>query len=92
MEAFVLGCPVVASECIGLKEVVRDTPAVVVKQTGDSKGLALALKEVIENGVNLKQDALEFVPKARARFDVRRTAADLDALLWRVTQMERVPS
>lgn len=79
MEAFVLGCPVIASECIGLKEVVSGTPAVIVK-TKDAYSIAEGLKKVIFNPAPIKKGALEYVEKAIDRFDVRRTAEKLDHL------------
>lgn len=79
MEAFVLGCPVIASECIGLKEVVSGTPAVIVK-TKDAYSIAEGLKKVIFNPAPIKKAALEYVEKAVDRFDVRRTAEKLDHL------------
>ncbi len=89
MEAFVLGCPVVAAPCIGLREIVKDTPAVVLKKVGDSKGLASALSGVIRNRDILKAEAAAFALKARERFDVRKSADQLDALLLTVAQAKQ---
>ena len=85
MEAFVLGCPVIASECIGLREVVRDTPAVKVAR-GDHHCLAKSLAEVIKDREHFKRSAMEFIPVARSRFDVRRSSAQLDAALRRLSK------
>jgi len=85
MEAFVLGCPVIASDCIGLREVVRDTPAVKVT-SGDHHCLAKTLAEVIMDRERYKQRALEFVPAARRRFDVSRSAAELDSVFQRLSK------
>jgi glycosyltransferase involved in cell wall biosynthesis len=82
-EAFIAGCPVIASNCIGLREVIRDTPAIVVRER-DSDSLARALKEFMENSKDYKQKAMDFVPEARKRFDSRVTAKQLDGLFNQV--------
>lgn len=79
MEAFVLGCPVIASECIGLREVVSGTPASIVKMK-DGYSIAEKLKEVIHSPARIKQAALEYAVKAVDRFDVRYSAERLDQL------------
>lgn len=92
MEAFVLGCPVVASPCIGLREVVKDTPAVVLNKVGDSEGLASALQEVIRNRTKLQSEAAAYSLRARERFDVRKTSAQLHALLCSMAQRGSPPA
>ena len=79
MEAFIYGCPVIASDCIGLREVITDTPAFLVK-SGDAYSLAETLGEVIKYRERIKRRALEFIPTARERFDVRPRVAELDSL------------
>lgn len=80
MEAFVLGCPVIASDCIGLREVISGTPAAVVK-TKDVYSLADTLKQTILDPAPAKKRALEYVEKAIERFDVKYTAEKLDKLI-----------
>lgn len=87
-EAFIVGCPVIASNCIGLREVIRDTPAIVV-QARDSDSLARALRDVMEKSHFHKQRALDFVPEARKRFDSRVTAKQLDILLNQVIAFKK---
>ncbi|MFH0788946.1 MAG: glycosyltransferase family 4 protein [Pseudomonadota bacterium] len=82
-EAFVVGCPVIASDCIGLREVIHNTPARVVRQR-DSVSLAVALREFMDSPEIFKKRAKEFVPEARSRFDSRKTAAQLDTLFEKV--------
>lgn len=91
MEAFVLGCPVVASDCTGLREIVRDTPAVIVKQVWKPDEFASVLWEVIRRREGIKKDAKEFASKARDRFDAKQTTMKLDALLRRVLGGEPLP-
>ena len=75
MEAMVAGVPLVASDCIGLREVVRDTPAIVAR-AGDPSSLSDALREVVGNTPRVQ--AREFIPRARERFDSRRSASVLN--------------
>jgi len=71
MEALCMGLPVLASDCIGLREVVRNTPARTFPQ-GDADALALALKEMIET--RDRKPFLDFRGEAASRFDARQTA------------------
>ncbi len=82
-EAFVVGCPVIASDCIGLREVIYNTPARIVPQR-DSVSIAVALREFMDNPEIFKKRAKDFVPEARSRFDSRKTAAQLDTLFEKV--------
>jgi len=83
MEAFLLGCPVIASNCIGLREVIRDSPARVV-QSRDSASLAAAMREFMDNPEPFKHRATDFIAEARLRFDSRKTAKQLGALFEKV--------
>lgn len=74
MEALCMGVPLVASNCIGLRETVMDTPALVF-ESQDSKALAQNLGRIIAEPV--KPQFTRFAPMARERFDVRRTAQAL---------------
>jgi glycosyltransferase involved in cell wall biosynthesis len=81
MEAMVLGVPVLGSDCIGLREVLRGTPSVMVPP-GDPAALADALARAIEHP--WKDQAQAYAPTARQRFDVRRTAQQLLELFEQV--------
>ena len=48
MEAMALGVPVLGSDCIGLREVLRGTPSVMVR-AGDVAALAAGLRQAIAN-------------------------------------------
>jgi glycosyltransferase involved in cell wall biosynthesis len=87
-EAFILGCPVIGSDCIGLREVVKDTPAMVVKKE-DPGELAVALKEFMQRSSAIKQRALTFVAEARERYDSRKTAEQLNLLFDKVISLSR---
>lgn len=72
METLVSGVPIITSDCIGLREVVRDTPAIVVSN-GNPEGLASAM----ENLIRFDQSSIfeAFRKTAALRFDVRQTAS-----------------
>jgi len=77
MEAMTLGTPVLGSDCIGLCEVLKDTPSKMVP-TNDAAALANGILEAIASPWT--EQAIEFVPAARERFDVRHTANQLCSL------------
>jgi glycosyltransferase involved in cell wall biosynthesis len=74
MEAMAVGVPVLGSDCIGLREVLRGTPSVVVP-AGDVTAWATALRLAI--AAPWAEEARAFVPEARKRFDVTRSAEQL---------------
>jgi len=77
-EAMTTGTPVIGTDCIGLREVLHGTPGIMVPP-GDSKALAKALANEIRNPS--KKAAAEFQKTAMSRFDVRRQAAELQAVI-----------
>lgn len=80
MEAMVAGIPVIGTDCVGLREVLRDTPATVVS-TRDSVGLAAAL--VMEMKTPTKAKTSNFSLKAAARFNVNERAVEFENLMLR---------
>lgn len=84
-EAFILGCPVIASNCIGLREVIKDTPALVIREK-DSHSIAEAMIKFMENPGAIKKKAIEFMGEARERFDSIHTSRQLDSLFSRIAQ------
>lgn len=74
MEAMVLGVPILGSDCVGLREVLRGTPSRVVP-AGDVGALGQALREAIERP--WKSEAQAYIPEARRRFDSGRSAEEL---------------
>ena len=78
METLICGMPLVASNCIGLREVVQDTPTVVV-QAGDSNSLADGIRFCMEH--DIRQKFMEYAPIAAKRYDVEKTSSALYALI-----------
>jgi len=68
MEAMAVGIPVLGSDCIGLREVLRGTPSISF-QTGNPHDLALKIRSAIADPWN--EDARAFAPRARELFDSR---------------------
>jgi glycosyltransferase involved in cell wall biosynthesis len=78
METMVAGVPLIGTNCIGLREVLRDTPAVAVSPR-DSVSLANELFDEMNSPSTTK--ALEFLEEASRRFDVRKQAKELEDIL-----------
>jgi glycosyltransferase involved in cell wall biosynthesis len=74
MEAMAAGTPVLGSDCIGLREVLRDTPSVMTP-AGDVPALAVALRRAI--AAPWTAAARAFAPVARDRFRAERAAEAL---------------
>ncbi|NPV03147.1 MAG: glycosyltransferase family 4 protein [Syntrophaceae bacterium] len=79
MEAFIANCPLIASDCIGLREVNRGTPALTVRMK-DAKSLADAMRRFMDDPAKVRMETERYLPEARIRYDSRKTAAQLDAL------------
>lgn len=80
MEALTVGTPLLASDCVGLREVVRDTPARVFA-TRSPSSLAAALRDEMQSPSTAR--AAEYAPTAAARFDVAARTEELLALMHR---------
>lgn len=78
MEAMVAGVPVIGTNCIGLREVLRDTPSTIVSSK-DSKALANAIEKEMFNPSKIKAEA--FSLKASQRYSVRETARELNKMI-----------
>ena len=74
MEAMAAGVPVLGTDCIGLREVLRDTPSRVAR-AADPESLAAELRHALDDPRTA--EARAFAPAARARFDRRRPAGRL---------------
>ena len=74
MEAMVLGVPVIGSDCIGLREVIADTPSFVPKHA-DAESLAETLMAFTDNPDQVS--AKRFAEAAQRRFDVRPAVDEL---------------
>lgn len=77
MEVLICGTPLIASDCIGLREVVANTPAWVVPQA-DGQALASALKAAMAD--DRRSEFGAYAPLAAERFAVARTRAEVAAL------------
>jgi glycosyltransferase involved in cell wall biosynthesis len=69
MEAFVLGVPVIGTDCLGLREVLNGTPAVVVPKE-HPESLTDAIAAFVENPQPSKDAAKTHIAEAVRRFDV----------------------
>jgi glycosyltransferase involved in cell wall biosynthesis len=67
IEAMCMGVPLIGSDCIGLREVLRGTPSRMVA-TNNAATLANALREAMRNPWT--DEACAYAPTARNRFDV----------------------
>ncbi len=74
MEAMCAGVPVLGSDCIGLREVLRGTPSL-TSPAGDAPALASAIQEAIKPGS--RHQAQAYVAEACVRFDNRPAAGRL---------------
>jgi glycosyltransferase involved in cell wall biosynthesis len=74
MEALASGTPFIGTDCIGLREVLRATPATVVPKA-NSMALAKALLKQMEH--ERKREFKAFMVDAGERFDVRKTRQGL---------------
>jgi glycosyltransferase involved in cell wall biosynthesis len=80
-EALVSGTPIIASDCIGLREALQDSPAIMFP-TGKHEELADAILRAMKEP--LKSRAQDYVPCAKRRFDVVNSAIQLQELFARV--------
>lgn len=74
METLISGIPLIASECIGLREVINNTPTFVIKPA-NSKSLATAIMNCISDSKII--EFRNYVSTAIVRFDARRTSNEL---------------
>ncbi len=78
METLVSGVPLIGTNCIGLREVLRGTPAAVVP-AGDSAALCSALIREMKNPTTGK--AQKFSGEAALRFQVIERTAEIEKLM-----------
>jgi glycosyltransferase involved in cell wall biosynthesis len=80
METMVAGVPLVGTDCVGLREVLRDSPAYVVPSK-NGPALCEALLAEIRNPTMAR--AKEFATDAAARFQVKDRAVQVEELMLR---------
>ncbi|MBK9306956.1 MAG: glycosyltransferase family 4 protein [Nitrospira sp.] len=78
METLVAGIPLVGTNCIGLREVLQNTPAYVVPAK-DSTALSEAL--AMEMRAPTMSRAKKFATEAANRFEVKRSVAEVEKLM-----------
>jgi len=83
LETFVLGCPLIASDCVGLREVTRGSPAL-VSAAGEPSSLAGTMSRFLEAPAGFKAEATRFASQARATFDSAVTAKRLEQVFREV--------
>jgi glycosyltransferase involved in cell wall biosynthesis len=75
METLCTGTPLIASDCIGLREAVRGTPALIFPSE-DVRALTRTMHQCLLSD-NLRQDFEQYKQRARARYDVANSARAL---------------
>jgi glycosyltransferase involved in cell wall biosynthesis len=86
-EVFCCGIPLIASDCIGLREATRHTPALVVP-AGDAVALAEKMVTVMTSSA-VRQAHQTFRVEAAERFDVKHSAEKLLGLFREVQRRVR---
>lgn len=76
MEVMVSGRPLIASNCIGMKEVVADSPALVF-EVGSLDGLLEKIRLFVKNHDTFQLESDKFRQEAALRFDVSQTSSEL---------------
>jgi glycosyltransferase involved in cell wall biosynthesis len=79
MEALVCGTPLIASDCIGLREVTQNSPTIQVPMH-NSQAIADALSKIMQN--LQKEKFVSFTQDASEIFDVKRQAESLENLYF----------
>ncbi len=78
-EVLCCGVPIIATDCVGLREAVSETPAITVR-AGDTAALAGAMTSAV-NDPALAAPFAAFRAEAALRFDVKNAAEKLIALI-----------
>jgi glycosyltransferase involved in cell wall biosynthesis len=78
-EVLCCGVPIIATDCVGLREAVAQTPAITVR-AGDAAALAGAMTSAVNNPA-LAGPFAAFRAEAAVRFDVKNAAEKLIALI-----------
>ena len=86
MEVLVAGVPVIGTDCVGMREVLQDTPARVVP-SADSQALAEAIIAEMQSPSKWKIE--NFRCEAILRFNVTRQADQLELLIRRLVNKEK---
>lgn len=77
MEAMCLGVPVIGTKCIGLREVLENTPSLQIDPE-DARALADGIRILLD--ADRRIPARKFADKAKERFDIAKTADQVSRL------------
>ncbi len=83
MEALISGVPLIASNCMGLREVTSGSPAFIV-ESKDAQSLAKAIRDCIFD--DKREAFLSYIPEAKKRFDSSRTSEQLQQLYTKIAK------
>lgn len=86
MEAMVAGTPIIGTNCIGLREILKDTPAVMVPMK-DANALAVAIVQEMKNPSS--RVFQEFAKEAAKRFDVTNRARELEEIILDLLRLKK---
>lgn len=86
MEAMVAGVPLIGTNCIGLREVLHDTPSRVIPP---KNSLSLAEAIAAEMKFSSRNITETFVPEAINRFDVKRHSQEIEKLFSNIHQNKK---
>jgi glycosyltransferase involved in cell wall biosynthesis len=81
METLCAGVPMIASDCIGLREITRGTPVITIPSKS-STALANAICSFMDSPA--KKPFLDFRDIAIEKFDVRNTAQQVHVLFYSI--------
>jgi glycosyltransferase involved in cell wall biosynthesis len=84
IEALAMGCPVIATDCIGLREVIHNTPALVARSQ-DAASLKATMMKYMEDCTRVKKETIDFISTARKRYSITHTCRRLDKLFEEIS-------
>ena len=87
MEALVCGTPIIAYSCIGLREVLKNTPAITI-DVNDKNGIARKILEVWSKYREIKKLFEDYMPKAKKRYDSRKCAKELENVIIKLIELK----
>ncbi|PSB05113.1 glycosyltransferase [Merismopedia glauca] len=90
LEAMALGTPCVATDVTGIPEIVRDGETGLLVPQHDVKALAIALKQLLNNGTQREQLAREARKLIEEAFDIHCNSAVLRSLFQPISTTQKV--
>jgi glycosyltransferase involved in cell wall biosynthesis len=89
MESLVCGTPLIGSDCVGLREVLQGTPAIVV---GKAEAVSLARELEEEMKTNSRELFLNYCATASDRFNVKNTVLSINILYSSMLSTKALPA